>query len=68
MLFSFVPVTIKLTGEYDIEGGGLPGIYRAVQIHFHWGRDDEQGSEHTVDGVKYPMEVRKSASKKILLL
>ena len=27
------------------------------QFHFHWGKDDTQGSEHRVDGREFPMEV-----------
>lgn len=28
-------------------GGGLPGIYRMDQMHFHW------ASEHTIDSKRY---------------
>ncbi len=31
--------------------------YSFVQLHFHWGADDSKGSEHTVDGVQYPLEM-----------
>jgi len=27
-------------------------------LHLHWGYNDYQGSEHTFDGNKYPLEVR----------
>jgi len=40
-----------------VTGGELPGTYKLVQIHFHWGSDDSKGSEHTVDGKAYPLEV-----------
>ncbi|KAL6470077.1 hypothetical protein MHYP_G00211960 [Metynnis hypsauchen] len=40
-----------------IRGGGLPDTYKAVQFHLHWGSDCGPGSEHTVDGEQYPMEV-----------
>ncbi|XP_051732643.1 carbonic anhydrase IV c [Ctenopharyngodon idella] len=40
-----------------LRGGGLSGIYKAVQFHLHWGEDDGQGSEHSVDGEHYPMEL-----------
>ena len=26
-------------------------------MHFHWGLDDEHGSEHTLNGKRYPLEV-----------
>lgn len=42
-----------------ISGGGLPGRYRALQLHFHWGSLSTNGSEHTVDGQQLPMEVGK---------
>jgi carbonic anhydrase len=38
-------------------GGPLPSKYKLEQIHAHWGRCDEEGSEHTVDGKAYPAEV-----------
>ncbi|KAK9955618.1 hypothetical protein ABG768_015482 [Culter alburnus] len=40
-----------------LRGGGLSGIYKAIQFHLHWGEDDGQGSEHSVDGERYPMEL-----------
>ncbi|XP_043924628.1 carbonic anhydrase 15-like [Protopterus annectens] len=41
----------------NISGAGLPGVYRAVQFHFHWGSKNENGSEHTIDWHQYPMEL-----------
>jgi len=38
-------------------GGGLPGRFIFHAMHFHWGTDSTQGSEHTVDSVKYPAEM-----------
>lgn len=40
-----------------ISGGGLPGTYKAVQFHLHWGNKGGPGSEHTIDGEQYPMEL-----------
>ncbi|KAF4797990.1 Carbonic anhydrase 13 [Turdus rufiventris] len=40
-----------------LTGGPLNGTYRLRQIHFHWGSNDEAGSEHTVDGMKYAAEL-----------
>ncbi|XP_054611071.1 carbonic anhydrase 4a [Dunckerocampus dactyliophorus] len=40
-----------------ISGGGLPTTYKAVQFHLHWGSNGGPGSEHTVDGEQYPMEL-----------
>ncbi|NWV29779.1 CAH6 anhydrase, partial [Origma solitaria] len=38
---------------------GLPGVYRAVQMHLHWGGLDleSSGSEHTIDGMRYLAEL-----------
>ncbi|KTG06874.1 hypothetical protein cypCar_00002117, partial [Cyprinus carpio] len=40
-----------------LRGGGLPATYKAVQFHLHWGENGGQGSEHSVDGERYPMEL-----------
>jgi len=45
----------KTIGIYD---GGLSKTYYLEQFHFHWGARDRIGSEHTVDGKAYVMEVR----------
>ena len=28
-----------------------------LQLHFHWGADDSKGSEHTINGEEFPMEM-----------
>jgi len=40
-----------------LRGGQLTGDYQILQLHFHWGANDNQGSEHTVDGKMYPLEL-----------
>lgn len=40
-----------------VSQGGLRGEYIFAQFHFHWGGDSSMGSEHTIDGVRYPMEL-----------
>ncbi|XP_010773959.1 carbonic anhydrase 4-like [Notothenia coriiceps] len=40
-----------------VSGGGLPTSYKAVQFHLHWGNNGGPGSEHTIDGEQYPMEL-----------
>lgn len=41
-----------------IEGGMLPnGPYQLAQFHVHWGGANNVGSEHTVEGKHYPVEV-----------
>lgn len=42
---------------YNVSGGGLPGIYTTVQFHLHWGSNNNQGSEHTLDGKKFSAEL-----------
>ena len=37
--------------------GGLNGSYEFAQAHFHWGSVDDVGSEHTINGKHYPMEM-----------
>ncbi|KAL4223520.1 Carbonic anhydrase [Mactra antiquata] len=44
-------------GHAYVTGGGLDGQYNAIQLHFHWGRDDTEGSEHTFRGHQYPLEM-----------
>ncbi|KAK3561029.1 hypothetical protein QTP86_025708 [Hemibagrus guttatus] len=50
-------VKVNLSGDAIIEGGGLKDKYKAVEIHFHWGKNGGPGSEHTIDGEQYPMEM-----------
>ena len=40
-----------------LSGGDLPEDYNVKQIHFHWGSNDNKGSEHTLKSNKYPLEV-----------
>ena len=35
----------------------MKGKYKLLQIHFHWSDTDENGSEHTIQGVRYPLEI-----------
>jgi carbonic anhydrase len=35
----------------------LDQSYRFVQYHFHWAQNDNEGSEHTVNGIRYPVEL-----------
>ncbi|KAF2985874.1 hypothetical protein EK904_001884 [Melospiza melodia maxima] len=57
----FLGVKVALDSSPKIGGGGLERKYKAVEFHFHWGVLAEQqvlspGSEHSIDGEKYPME------------
>ena len=47
-----------LPGDVGVlSGGPLDSPYQVLQLHFHWGADDTQGSEHTLDGQSFPMEL-----------
>ncbi|XP_048252139.1 uncharacterized protein LOC124138732 isoform X1 [Haliotis rufescens] len=46
-----------LKGDYYVDGGGLAGHYRTAEFHFHWGGDNFRGSEHALNGMKYPLEM-----------
>jgi carbonic anhydrase len=41
----------------SMSGGGLPDTFYLAQFHFHWGYNAFQGSEHTINGRKYPLEI-----------
>lgn len=59
LLFFLFIVVVKLAeNDVQISGGGLNETYTSVQFHFHWGDTEyHPGSEHTVDGKRYAMEV-----------
>jgi carbonic anhydrase len=44
-------------GHSLLEGGPLSYRYKLEQFHCHWGKDETEGSEHTVNGNCYPMEL-----------
>uniref|UniRef100_A0A8C5ND17 Carbonic anhydrase n=1 Tax=Gouania willdenowi TaxID=441366 RepID=A0A8C5ND17_GOUWI len=51
-------ITVENKGHsVRLTGGALPGHYRASQFHFHWGGNGNPGSEHTIDGERFPMEL-----------
>ena len=51
-------MTAPYTAVQKVKGGLLNGNeYFFCQLHFHWGSHSDQGSEHTIDGKEYPMEM-----------
>ncbi|XP_041660971.1 carbonic anhydrase 4b [Cheilinus undulatus] len=50
-------VHLELPSSIKIKGGNLAVPYKAVQVHMHWGKDGGPGSEHTIDGEQYSMEM-----------
>ncbi|XP_058036696.1 carbonic anhydrase 2-like isoform X3 [Ahaetulla prasina] len=58
--------TVKNTGHHlqvdfkpkaTISGPGFSGIYYLWQFHFHWGTQNSNGAEHTINGERYAMEM-----------
>uniref|UniRef100_H3C3F1 Carbonic anhydrase n=1 Tax=Tetraodon nigroviridis TaxID=99883 RepID=H3C3F1_TETNG len=50
-------VILQVGSGMSVRGGGLPDVYHTAQLHFHWGGPASNGSEHTVDRRRYPMEM-----------
>merc|ERR1711892_17286 len=54
-------LVFDFTGEGPkptITGGRLgSSVFEFLQLHWHWGSDSTMGSEHTVDGKMYPIEM-----------
>uniref|UniRef100_H3CKK1 carbonic anhydrase n=1 Tax=Tetraodon nigroviridis TaxID=99883 RepID=H3CKK1_TETNG len=46
------------TDSSTLTGGPITGTYRLKQFHFHWGGSDDRGSEHTINNVKFPCELK----------
>ena len=42
-----------------LDGGDYDHTYRVAGVHFHWGSDDLQGSEHMIGGKHFPLEVHR---------
>ena len=50
----------KTKGTASLTGGPLgDSVYKLEQLHFHFGCDDDKGSEHTVVGQAFSGEVTK---------
>ena len=48
----------KAFGSATLSGGPVgDSVYQLEQLHFHFGCSSYQGSEHTVHGSSYPVEV-----------
>nr|XP_005169278.1 carbonic anhydrase 15 isoform X1 [Danio rerio] len=50
-------VVLEVGDGMQVSGGGLPATYRTFQLHFHWGSVSSNGSEHTLDHLRFPMEM-----------
>ncbi|XP_054913808.1 carbonic anhydrase XVb [Poeciliopsis prolifica] len=57
-------VKVNFHAGVKVSGGGLSESYDSLQFHLHWGNGTAQpGSEHTVDGKRFPMELHIVNSK-----
>ena len=56
----FDPISIT---NPDVTTTNYLGEYRVLQMHMHWGADDQEGSEHTVNNGRYPLELHFVHSK-----
>ncbi|XP_056153396.1 carbonic anhydrase XVb [Lampris incognitus] len=57
-------VKVTLASGVQVSGGKLSEAYDSLQFHLHWGNTSSMpGSEHTVDGKRYPMELHIVNSK-----
>ncbi|XP_024141010.1 carbonic anhydrase XVb [Oryzias melastigma] len=57
-------VKVTLADGVKVSGGDLSEAYDSLQFHLHWGNGStSNGSEHTVDGKRYPMELHIVNSK-----
>eukprot|EP00486_Rosalina_sp_Unknown_P002102 CAMPEP_0201567356 /NCGR_PEP_ID=MMETSP0190_2-20130828/7846_1 /ASSEMBLY_ACC=CAM_ASM_000263 /TAXON_ID=37353 /ORGANISM="Rosalina sp." /LENGTH=274 /DNA_ID=CAMNT_0047987261 /DNA_START=156 /DNA_END=976 /DNA_ORIENTATION=+ len=59
---SWLPLTLNENAiarlpNYHLPDGSPHTEFCLHGIHFHWGMENDEGSEHTMDGVQYPMEV-----------
>ncbi|XP_047403651.1 carbonic anhydrase 4 [Sciurus carolinensis] len=50
-------VMVSLGNGPRISGGGLTSQYRATQFHLHWSKELDRGSEHSLDGEHFAMEM-----------
>ncbi|KAK4882422.1 hypothetical protein RN001_005741 [Aquatica leii] len=50
-------LTVKHKWPLEISSGVLDVPYKFDQLHFHWGDHNGIGSEHTIDGFTYPLEM-----------
>ncbi len=48
---------MRHSSRLGIKGSNFALSYDLDAIHFHWGLNNYQGSEHRIDGKMYPLEV-----------
>lgn len=50
-------VQVNMDINASVTGGSLTGAFVFHQFHFHWGAANTRGSEHTLDGKRFPAEL-----------
>uniref|UniRef100_A0A4W4HEG8 Alpha-carbonic anhydrase domain-containing protein n=1 Tax=Electrophorus electricus TaxID=8005 RepID=A0A4W4HEG8_ELEEL len=50
-------VVVEVQKGMKVSGGGLRNEYQIVEMRFHWGSRTTNGSEHTFNKRRFPMEV-----------
>ena len=48
---------ISFSESFYLSGLGLKGLYQVDHVHLHWGDNVLLGSEHSLNGRHYPLEV-----------
>ncbi|CAL8337197.1 unnamed protein product [Lota lota] len=51
-------VAVLLKNDYFVRGAGLPGRFKAEKMEFHWGQNGSAGSEHSITGRRFPVEMQ----------
>jgi carbonic anhydrase len=53
-----ITVTLNKPNSNDLwfTGSGLTGVFHFVNFHLHWGQNDRHGSEHEINGYRFPAE------------
>ncbi|XP_068610456.1 carbonic anhydrase XVb [Brachionichthys hirsutus] len=60
-------IKVQLNPGIEFSGGNLSETYEALQFHLHWGNGSSvPGSEHTLDGRRFPAEMHIVTIKKSL--
>lgn len=58
MNFTNLVVVTNINDEkFSINGSNFGKQFDLLQFHFHWGYNNFQGSEHQINGEKFPLEV-----------
>ncbi|KAK1787091.1 hypothetical protein P4O66_017460, partial [Electrophorus voltai] len=50
-------VVVEVQKGMKVSGGGLRNEYQIVEMRFHWGSRTTNGSEHTFNKRRFPMEI-----------